>query len=72
MKDGGKDRVAIFLLYWEVVTYSILGFYRTTALDDTSFIKHTLGKCGLATTRTAKQGDVFDFICLIYFHIKKI
>src|SRR5574344_95241 len=63
-----KDRITIFLLYWKIVAYSILGFYRTTTLNNTGFEKHTFGKSSLAATRTAKQCDVFNFICLIYSH----
>ena len=69
MEYGGEDRIAVLLLHREIVAYRILGFYGATTLDDTSFEKHTLGKCGLAATRTANQGNVFNLICLIYFHI---
>ncbi len=69
MEYGGKHRIAVLLLHREIVAYRVLGLHGATALDDTSFEKHTLGKCGLAATRTANQGNVFDLICLIYFHI---
>ena len=72
MEYCGEYRVTILLLYGEVVAHRILGFHCTTTFDDSSFKKHTLGKRGLAATRTAKQRDVLDFICLIYSHIKKI
>ena len=69
MEYGGKDRVAILLLYGEVVTHRVLTLYGATALDDASLIDHCFGKSSLAATRTAKQCDVLDFVCLINLHI---
>ena len=69
VEHGREDRVAVFLLYREVVADCVFSFDGAAALDDAGFIKHRLGKCCLAATRTAKQCNVFDFTCLIYFHI---
>ena len=72
MKHGGEDGVTILKLYREVIAHSVLPFHCTTPLDDAGLIKHTLGKGGLAASRTAQQGNVLDFVCLIYSHIKRV
>ena len=66
-----EDRVTIFQLNRKIVAHGVLCLHASAALDDSGFVKHTLGKCGLAATRTAKQCYVLDFIRLIYFHINR-
>ena len=48
-----ENRITIFMLNWEVVTYRVLCLHCTTAFDDTTTENHRLGKSGLAATRTA-------------------
>ena len=69
VEDGRKDRVTVFLLHGEIVADRVLCLHRTTTFDDAGFKQHTFGKSRLAATRTAKQGNVLDFVCLIYSHI---
>ncbi len=64
-----EHRIAIFLFNREVVAHRVLCLHRTAALDDTTSVKHRLGKGGLAGTRTAQQCDVLDFVGLIDSHI---
>jgi len=71
MKHCREDRIAILELYGEIVAHRVLGPDRPATLDDTCLKKHTLGKSGLAATRTAKQCDVLNFVSLIYSHIKR-
>ena len=66
-----EDRVSIFQLNREIVAHGVLCLHASAALDDTGFVKHTFGKCGLAAARTAEQCDVLNFVCLIYFHINR-
>ena len=68
MENGRKYRIAIFMLYREIVAHSIVCFYCATALYDSTTEKHRLGKGGLAATRTAKKGNVLNLICLIDPH----
>ena len=54
---------------FRAVMARVLTLYGTAALDDASLVDHCFGKSRLAATRTAKQSDVFDFVCLIDLHI---
>ena len=72
VENSREYRVAIFLLDWKIVAHRVLGFHRATTLDDATFEQHTFGKSSLAATRTAKQGNVLNFVGLIYFHIFKV
>ena len=68
MEDGREYRIAILLLYREVVAHRVLTLYGTTALDNAGFVNHCLGKSSLAATRTANQCNVLDLVSLINFH----
>ena len=68
MKNGREYGVAIFQFHGEIIAHGVLGLDTATALNDTSFIQHAFGKRGLAAARGAKQGDVLDFVCLVYLH----
>ena len=68
MKNSREHRVAIFLLNGEIIAHGVLTFYGAATLDDTGLVNHCFGKSSLAATRTAKQCNVFNLVCLINFH----
>lgn len=70
MKDRRKNGITQIQFYRHEVGNGILLLYRTTTLYDSSLKQHTLGKRGLAATFGANERDVFNFVSLIYFHIK--
>ena len=64
-----ENRVAILLFHGEIVAYGVLCLNGAAALYDAGFVEHCFGKSCLAATRTAKQCNVFNLVCLIYSHI---
>jgi hypothetical protein len=72
MEYCAEYRVSIFLLYGEVVTYSILLCDASTTLDDACLVQQALRQGCFTCTVIAKQGNVLDFMCLIDFHCVSI
>ena len=68
MENGGKHRIAIFLLHREVIADCVLGSNSATTFYNPTLIEQRLRESGFSRAIIAKQSNVFDFIRLIYFH----
>ena len=66
---GGEHAVAVLLLYREIIGDSVVLGDASATLDDTCFEKQAFRECCLTTTVIAKQGNVFNFMSLIRFHV---
>ena len=62
-------RVAIFLFYREIVAYGVSLFDRTSSFYNSTLKKHCFCECGFTRALTSEKSDVFDFVCLINFHV---
>ncbi len=69
MEYGREYGIAIFLLYWEIITYCIMLCDASTTLDNTCFIQKGLGQGCLAGPIIAQESNVLNFIGLIDSHI---
>ena len=68
MENGGKHRIAIFLLHREVIADCILGSNSAATFYNTTLKEQRFCESGFTRAIIAKQGNVLNFIRLIYFH----
>ncbi|CCX61078.1 unknown [Bacteroides sp. CAG:598] len=68
MENGGKHRIAIFLLHRKVIADCILGGNSSATFYNTTLIEQRFCESGFTRAVIAKKSNVFDFIRLIYFH----
>ena len=68
MENGGKHRIAIFLLHREVIADCILGSNSAATFYNTTLKEQRFCESGFTRAIIAKQGNVLNFIRLKYFH----
>ena len=68
MEDGREYGVAVLLFYGEIVADSIFLCDSSTSLDDPCLIEQGLCQGCLTRAVIAKEGNVLDFVSLIYLH----
>ena len=66
---GGEHGGSVFLLYREVVAYGVLCFDCAAAFYHSTLEEHSFCECGFPGSLAAQQGDVFNFVGLIYLHV---
>ncbi len=68
MENGGKHRIAVFLLHREVIADCILGSNPAATFYNTTLKEQRFRESGFTRAVIAKEGNVLNFIRLIYFH----
>ena len=68
MINGGKHRIAIFLFHRKVIADRILGSNSAATFYNTTLKEQRFCESGFTRAVIAKEGNVLNFIRLIYFH----
>ena len=68
MENGGKHRIAVFLLHRKVIADRILGSNSAATFYNTTLKEQRFRESGFTRAVIAKEGNVLNFIRLIYFH----